>query len=88
MKCTSSIAAITLSSIDLSGTNADWLSEIHLLSTFFSLLARTLATILYSTLHRAIGLQSFIEVCDKIYMHCFRCSFYFCSHKEVVFFFS
>ncbi|KAK2353550.1 hypothetical protein QL285_091157 [Trifolium repens] len=46
IKCTISIAAITLSRIDLPGTKADWFSDIQLLSTSFNLLARILATTL------------------------------------------
>jgi len=60
-----SIEIIALSKIERPGTKAEWLSDIHLWRTLLSLLARTLATSLYNTLHKAIGLHSF-KVCYSV----------------------
>jgi len=49
------MTAIILSRMDLSGTNVDWLFEMHLSKTSFNRLASTLATTLYKTLHNAMG---------------------------------
>ena len=56
---------MVLSRIDRSRTKVDWLSEIHLWRMCFSLLANTFVGNLYSTLHNAIGRQSFIDFCSS-----------------------